>query len=94
MIKTKMPDLSYIGPQRYVCTVLDEMRECTKKLNFSPLSSLIEEVQILVNRMEAALESKKDIAKLYLDLRKLKDARKALKKEVKDLIFKRDKLEA
>ena len=92
--KTKMPDLSYIGPQRYICTVIEEIRVCIKKLNFSPISSLIEEVQILANRMEAALEVKGDIKSLYEDLRKLKDARKSLKKEVMELILTRDKLDS
>ena len=41
-----------IMANRYLCTVLDEMRECVKTLNFSYLLGLIEEVQTLGNRME------------------------------------------
>ena len=89
-MKTEMPSLSYIGPQRYICTALEEMRSCIKNLNFSPMSSLIDEVQILANRMESALECNGDISKLYEDIHKLKDARKKLKKEVKDLIKERN----
>ena len=38
---------------RYICTVLDEMRDCVKTSNFSYLSGLIEEAQSLANRMES-----------------------------------------
>lgn len=91
--RTEMPGLSYIGVNRYLCTVLEEMRECCKKLNFSPMGSLIEEAQILGNRMEAGLETKGDLRNIMEDLSKLKKARKKLKKEVQALIDERDKLE-
>ena len=88
--KTQMPNLNYISPNRYVCDVLEEMRKCIKFLNFRPMPSLIEEVQMMANRMEAALGTKKDIQKLHEDLHNLKKARTALKKEVQDLIDGRD----
>jgi len=89
-MKIEKPSLSYIGyPNRYICTVLDEMRECLKNLNFAYFASLIEEVQMLANRMEASLEDKKDIRKLTNDIHKLKAIRKKLKKEVDKLIEKR-----
>jgi len=41
---------------RTLCDVLDEMRKAYKTYNFSYLPGLIEEIQHLGNRMEAALE--------------------------------------
>ena len=48
-------------PNRLVCRVLDEMRDCSKTRNFSYLDGLIEEVQVLVNRMESKLMDQKDL---------------------------------
>jgi hypothetical protein len=52
---------------RYLCTVLDELRKAAEKLNWMTfpiykrhISSLTEEVQTLANRMEAGLTDKKD----------------------------------
>ena len=47
-------------PARYVCSVLDEMRAMYKTRNFAGYLGLVEEMQTLVNRMEAAIEEKKD----------------------------------
>ena len=52
------------GLNRYVCEVLEEMRTCTKTLNFALIPSLIEEVQTMVNRMEMALHDMKDLQHL------------------------------
>ena len=52
------------GLNRYVCEVLEEMRTCTKTLNFALMPSLIEEVQTMVNRMEMALHDMKDLQHL------------------------------
>ena len=73
------------GPERFICTVLNEMRELDKTKNYSCLLSLIEEVQILANRMEAGLER----------FRSIKEAEKhikQLKKEIKELEEKKEKL--
>jgi len=64
------------GLNRYMCTVLDEMRQCTKNLNFSVLASLIEEAQILSNRMESKLMDAKDLEDLH---KKIKEKEKELK---------------
>ena len=62
--------------QRIMCDVLEEMRVCIRTLNFSPMLSLVEEVQIMGNRMESSLESKKQYYELAKMLRKkLKDIR-------------------
>ena len=65
---------------RYICTVLDEMRDCVKTSNFSYLSGLIEEAQSLANRMESRLYEIKDFEKLHEDIRKLKAEKKNLEK--------------
>lgn len=64
---------------RYICTVLDEMRDCVKTSNFSYLSGLIEEAQSLANRMESRLYEIRDFERLHEDIRKLKAEKKKLK---------------
>ncbi len=73
-----MPDNDRYYLNRSVCDVLEEMRNCCKTLNFSPLMGLIEETQTMVNRMEAALADVKDV-------RAMQDEWHRLKKEIKDL---------
>ncbi len=63
---------------RYICTVLDEMRDCVKTSNFSYLSGLIEEAQSLANRMESRLYEIRDFERLHEDIRKLKAEKKKL----------------
>lgn len=65
-------DVFSFGPNRYLCDVLDEMRTCVKTLNFRPLDSLIEETQILANRMESALGDKRDIKRYHQMIKELK----------------------
>jgi len=72
-------------PNRYICTVLEEMRQCYKTRNFSYLEGLIEEAQSLGDRMESALEDKNYIILNRKVLSKLK-------KEIKELEEKRDEL--
>lgn len=88
-----------VDPNRYACTVLEEARAALAKLNwvtmaFSKrhLATLLEELQTIVNRMEAGLEDKSDYSYARDRLRetraKLKDlkAEKAeLKAEIKTL---------
>ena len=69
---------------RYICTVLDEMRDCIKTLNFSYLSGLIEEAQSLANRMESRLYEIKDFERLHEDIRKLKVEKKKLEEATKN----------
>jgi len=70
---------------RYLCSVLDEMRECTKTLNFSYLLGLIEEAQTLANRMEAKLYEIKDFEGLHEDIAKLKKQKKKLEEKIEEL---------
>ena len=69
---------------RYLCSVLDEMRECTKTLNFSYLLGLIEEAQSLGNRMEAHLYDIKDFNRLSKDIKALKKKKKKLEEKVEE----------
>ena len=69
-------------PSRLICTVLEEMRICIKTLNFTYLESLIEEAQVLANRMEAKLEDSNYQEDLREDVRDLVKQKKQLKKEI------------
>jgi chromosome segregation ATPase len=84
---------------RYVCTVLEESRESLDRLNWFTLPvvkrhllALVEEIQTLVNRMEAALYDKHDYEevreeckKTEAKLEKLTEEKKNLAKEKKAL---------
>ena len=72
-------------PNRYICTVLDEMRNCLKTNNFSYLGGLIEEAQTLANRMEAKLEDREDVATMLEDRDKLYEELKELRKQRAEL---------
>lgn len=78
---------------RYICSVLDEMRECFKTHNFSYLMGLIEETQVLASRMEAALYDNKNIEYAQERNRELKEIKKELKKEIAKLREDKEKLE-
>ena len=71
-------------PNRLLCDVLDEMRDCTKTLNFSYLLGLIEEAQSLGNRMEAHLHDINDFNRLHKDIKVLKKKKKKLEEEVEE----------
>ena len=66
---------------RPVCDVLEEMRECFKHFNFALLPSLIEEVQLAVNRMESKLWDLKDWEQLKDDIRERRLELKRIKEE-------------
>lgn len=75
----------YFYRHRNLCDVLREMRQCVKTLNFSPLQSLIEEAQMLGNRMEAALENQKDLQKLDTETALARRSYKNLQREYEAL---------
>ena len=74
-------------PNRTLCDVLSDMRKCIETLNFSQMLSLIEEVQIMANRMEAGLYDKNDVEELQ-------SLRRELKKEIKELEAKKEEFDA
>ena len=79
------------GLNRYVCEVLEEMRTCTKTLNFALIPSLIEEVQTMVNRMEMALHDMKDLQLLKDNIVKKKEELEKLEKKIEKLEKKKKK---
>lgn len=77
----------YSVPNRYVCSVLNEIRECYKTRNFAPLLGLIAEAQTLVNRMEASLGDRADVQRWEI-------TRAELKSEIKELLKQKKALES
>ena len=71
-------------PNRTMCDVLEEMRKANKIRNYSYLSGLIEEVQVMGNRMEAALEEYQTVREWTRTKRELKDELKALIEQAKE----------
>jgi hypothetical protein len=65
-------------PNRTICSIIEECRSCTKTGNYSYLPGLLEEIQSAANRMEAALWDQKD-------LERLREKRKELEAEIKQL---------
>ena len=80
-----MPANLYLGINRTMCDVLEEMRKAYETRNFSYLPGLIEEIQSMGNRMEAALSDKKDLRDIRDNLPKLRQEYKKLALEVKSL---------
>lgn len=72
--------MSY-GLNRTLCDVFSDMRKAVATLNFSYMSSLIEEAQMMGNRMEAGLYDKHDYEILREKIRELKSELKDLKVE-------------
>lgn len=78
---------------RTICQVLDEMRKAYETRNFSYLLGMIEEAQNMANRMEAALDNKKDLEFYNSERKKVLKQLKELDKELeqkKELLGKSD----
>ena len=69
---------------RTLCDVLDDMRTSVKIMNFSYMSSLIEEAQLLGNRMESALAEQKQLKGFHDKIHAAREELRGLKKELKD----------
>jgi hypothetical protein len=54
------------------------MRDCFKTHNYAPIPGLIEEVQVLANKMEAALYDQKDFVAAKREYERLKKKLKKL----------------
>ena len=65
-------------PNRLVCNVIEEMTR-----NYSYMDGLTEEVQTLVNRMEAKLFDFKELEELNESIREAKADLKRLKQKIK-----------
>ena len=72
-------------PNRTVCEVLGEIRDANKNRNYSYLESLIEEVQMMANRMESALYDQSDLRSAAKKLKELKAEKIKLKEEIQNL---------
>lgn len=80
-------------PHRYLCDVVEEIRVCYKTRNFCPILGLVEEVQTMANRMEAALNEKSDYEAWHKRVKKEKAELKKLLSETNKLRKKKDKKE-
>ena len=78
---------------RYICEVLEEMRNCYKTYNFSPILGLIEEVQTMGNRMEAALGKRRDYFRWADEEKEARNKLEELEKEIKKLQKQKEQLE-
>jgi len=79
----------YLGPNRTACEVLEELRKCNEVRNYSCLLGLVEELQIMFNKMEAVLQDVKDInaiskkrSEYKKEIRKLEERLEKLKEKV------------
>ena len=70
---------------RYVCSVLEEIRACHKARNYGCLLGQIEEIQILVNRMEATIGEKKSLESWHDKCREEKSEYERLLKKTNEL---------
>jgi hypothetical protein len=75
-------------PNRYICDVLREIKDCVKIGRIDMIKGLVQELQVMANRMEAKLADYAnmgydlDTAKdLHAQLRKLGDKAKAASEE-------------
>ena len=73
----------YYWKNRTLCDVLRDMRRCNRNRNYAPLKSLINEVQIMGNRMEAGLIDIADLSKLAEAQSEARKELRALNKKVK-----------
>lgn len=78
-------DRSWFGRNRYLCDVLEDMRKCEQTRNYSGLLGLIEEAQVMGNRMESALSDQKDLVELQLKYSEAKSEYKKLKEELESI---------
>jgi len=85
-IDEELPRKVYSHPNRIMCTILEEMRDLFKTYNFAPLMSLIEEAQVVADRMESAIDMKRTMVELHKEMHELKQARNKLREECENLI--------
>jgi len=69
---------------RFLCSIIDDMKQCYETRNFSPLPGLMHELQIGANRMEAKLDIIRDFDYYEEEYRGLKKQCKDLKKQIKE----------
>ena len=67
---------------RTLCNVLDDIRKCDETKNYSYLLGLVEEAQVMANRMEAKIETINDYEGLKESYKALEVRKKNLKDEI------------
>lgn len=72
-------------PNRTLCAVLEAMRKCYETRNFSYLPGLIEEGQMMANRMESSLYDKEDVETYGQQASVLRKEVKELRREKAEL---------
>ncbi len=84
--------MSYWYSERTLCECLEDMRRCIKTANYGPLPSLVEEAQMMGERMENGLEAikadvglPKRVAVLQKQVNKLYDEKQKLEDEIDTL---------
>ena len=70
---------------RVICSVIDEARKCHETRNYSYLPGLLEEIQVLANKMEAGLGDKHDLRRMAQERSKLKAEILKLREEKRTL---------
>lgn len=82
----------YNWPHRTYCDVLHEMRKILDSMNSHTydrskalLGSMVEELQVYGNRMEAGLSFSGDLTKLHEERKKIRTEIKKLKEEIADV---------
>jgi len=78
---------------RYLCDALEDMRKCHKTRNYAQLKGLIEEAQILGNRMESSLEKQNSDHYDEIQHEERRVERRRLKREVRELKLAKARLE-
>lgn len=76
---------NWFGHNRTLCDVLSDMRKLDKTKNYAALCGLIEEAQMMGNRMEAALADQKDLQNLSKKQSAGRKSFKKLEEEFKEL---------
>lgn len=66
---------------RTVCDVLEELRTCCKTQNYSYMLGLLEEIQMMANRMEASLWDQSEFKRAEKRYKKLKKKIKELEEQ-------------
>lgn len=81
-----------VYPLRTWCNIIDDLKSCYRTRNFSYVLGLLEELQYAGDKMEAALEGKKDLkdwaerrSDLNHEIEELEIKRKKLEREIEDL---------
>ncbi len=85
--------MSYFGlPNRYLCSVIEEMRDQLKALNENSLiryknitALMLEEVQTHANHMEAGLDDWNDFERMREKKKKLKNELNKLEKKIEKI---------